>query len=112
MVAGRVRDTRHGNVARQSIAGAVEVADHGTEVGFAEQLGGCDLASAEGVDLTEQVIVAVVRETADQAQFVRQSGEVRHDLCEMDPGESRGNGRQSATNFLRGVRLGIEGVDM
>ena len=105
-------DSGDGDVSRQAIASALQVADDGADVGFAEKLRGGDFTTAERVDLAEQVVIAVVGKAADQTQFVGDACQLRHDLREVDSGEGGGDGGKRAANFLGSLRFGVEGIDM
>jgi hypothetical protein len=114
VVGGRAgaRPTVGGDVAGKQVARAVQVADDRTDVRLGLDLAHRHLAAGECVRLAHQVVVAVVREAADDGQLMRNFREFGARLGELHAGKSGGDRREGAADFFGGFGLGIERIDV
>ena len=102
----RSSEARHGDVARQSAAGPLQVGDDRADVGLGEELPDAHFAARQRIDLAEEMVVDIVRVAAEDGEFVGDFRQLRDRLAEMDAGELRGNVGERAADFDRAWGLG------
>ena len=105
-------DPGNGNVTRQTVARTVQVRNDRPDIRFTEQLVAVHLAARQRVHLAQQVIIAVVRKTADDRQAISDLGQPRQRFTELHARQSGFDRRQLTTDLLGGLWLGIKRIDV
>ena len=96
----------------QPITRTMQIRHHRSQVRFRKQLSHRDFAPRQRIGLTQQVIVAVMRETANKTKFVGNPRELRHGLAEMNTWQRCGNCPERSSDFFRSMRLRIERINV